>query len=633
MKLRQNLGKVLTLSILSLVLTVSCVNHISEEDETPVNAGNIPLKFIADIYENAATRVANNAFDVGDKVGLFALAGSATMQEERYADNLLFEYSHEKEFLSDESVYFPDDGVSLNLISYYPYQQEGVVMGESKMWVSVAKDQSVKENYSHSDFLVASKQDVLASKEAIPLLYKHKFFRLKIALVPGEGETVEKMLAANATISVNGFYTKTIYDFRKEAYFGYSDEEVITPLGEWEIKDNRLIGKELVLIPQETTAGYHHITLKVGGKSYISMLPTNLKLQSGKQRELEIIFVTKDDILMNELNGAIEDWGGDGKDQIESDILHKYIDVSKLTFSKSNVCKVLSNGDQVAEICKEYLVTPEFSSQAIVAYPMKADKTVDLSKGIVMQLLGQSGNVHGGTVSWDMEKHSMSYVQGVLPARNNVYVMADGNISLVLSPNDVLLPVLALDDVVRDARGGVSHSYPLVKIGTQYWMRSNLEESLFTDGGDISKLNAVADNSNGYLQSVKGNYFYTATSALSGKLLPAQWSIPNWKDWNILKAYLKDDASTLKSGNWISIDGKVVTPFNNLSEFGATSVGMYVKANQKVFDGKFSGYWTLDDTNTKIAATVFYLKSDANAMGEANAGIETKAFAIRCIRK
>lgn len=633
MKLRHNLGKVLTLSILSIVFTVSCVNHISEEDETPVNAGNIPLKFIADIYENAATRVANNAFDIGDKVGLFALAGSSTMQEERYADNLLFEYSHEKEFLSDESVYFPDDGVSLNLISYYPYQQEGVVIGESKMWVSVAKDQSVTENYSHSDFLVASKQDVLASKEAIPLIYKHKFFRLKIALVPGEGETVEKLLAADATISVNGFYTKTVYDFRKDAYFGYSDEEVITPLGEWEIQDNRLIGKELVLIPQETTVGYHHITLKVGGKSYISMLPTNLKLQNGKQRELEIIFVTKDDILMNELNGAIEDWGGDGKDQIESDILHKYIDVSKLTFSKSNVCKVLSNGEQVAEICKEYLVTPEFASQAIVAYPMKADKTVDLSKGIVMQLLGQSGNVHGGTVSWDLEKHSMSYTPGVLPARNNVYVMAGGNISLVLSPKDVLLPVLALDDVVRDARGGDSHNYPLVKIGTQYWMRSNLEESLFTNGDEISKLNAVADSVSGYLQSVKGHYFYTATAALSGKLLPAQWSIPNWEDWNILKEYLKEDASTLKSGSWISIDGKKVTPVNNLSGFGGIPVGMYVAANQKVFDGKFSGYWTLDDTNTKIAATVFYLKSDANAMSEANAGIATKAFAIRCIRK
>ena len=74
--------------------------------------------------------MANNNFAEGDEVGLFALAGTTTMQEERYADNLHLCRSSTGEFVSDESVYYPDDGVTLNLISYYPYQRVAWDRGE-----------------------------------------------------------------------------------------------------------------------------------------------------------------------------------------------------------------------------------------------------------------------------------------------------------------------------------------------------------------------------------------------------------------------------------------------------------------------------------------------------------------------
>lgn len=50
---------------------------------------------------------------------------------------IFFVRSADGEFIADESVYYPDDGVTLNLISYYPYREEGVAMGESKMPVSI----------------------------------------------------------------------------------------------------------------------------------------------------------------------------------------------------------------------------------------------------------------------------------------------------------------------------------------------------------------------------------------------------------------------------------------------------------------------------------------------------------------
>lgn len=633
MKVFSNLQNELSSFVLFTILLSACVNHISEEGEI-INNGDIPLKFVADIHEVVNTRVANNSFEEGDEVGLFALAGNTTMQEERYADNLHFVRSSSGEFVSDESVYYPDDGVTLNLISYYPYQQEGVAMGESTMQVSVATSQDKPKDYSCSDFLVASKEDVLASKEAVALTYNHQFFRLKIALIPGEGENVEDMLSAEPTLSVSGFYTKAIYDFQKKAFSAYSEEKDIIPAGEWEIKEGRLVGKELILIPQEATVGYQYITLKSGGKSYSSLLPSALQLKSGKQRELEITFVAAEDILMSKVSGEIGDWDGTEVDKTESVTLHKYVDVSKLTFEKSNVYRVLNSGKQVAEICKEYLVTPDFSYQAIIAYPMKEDGGVDLSQGVVAQLLGKGGKVHGGSVAWNTEEHSLTYVAGTLPVRNNVYVMADGKISLSITAADNILPVLALEDVVRDVRGGMIYNYPLVKIGTQYWMRDNLGTALYVDGHELPKIDAVTENAVGYVQSDEENYFYTASVALSGNFLPENWSIPTWKDWNILNGYVKEDASLLKSGTWLPLKtGAIVQPVTNLSGFNAAPIGMWVEPNKNVFKDKHLAYWTLDDAKTKMADDVFYLKSDTNKIVKATSSVERKAYAIRCIRK
>ena len=218
--------------ILCCTMFTACVNHISEEEGEIINNGDIPLKFVADIHEIMNTRVVNNSFGEKDEVGLFALAGTTTMQEERYADNLHFVRSSTGEFVSDESVYYPDDGVTLNLISYYPYQNSGVAMGESSMQVTVATTQDKLDDYSHSDFLVASKKEVLASKDAVALTYNHQFFRMKIVLVPGEGENIEEILSVKPTLSVSGFYTKTIYDFQKKTFSAYSEEKDITPAGE-----------------------------------------------------------------------------------------------------------------------------------------------------------------------------------------------------------------------------------------------------------------------------------------------------------------------------------------------------------------------------------------------------------------
>ena len=67
-------------------------------------------------------------------------------------------------------------------------------------------------------------------------------------------------------------------------------------------------GKEVILIPQETTLGYQYIVLDVGGKIYTSPLPSSLQLQSGKQSELAISFIPTEDVLISKVEGEINSW-------------------------------------------------------------------------------------------------------------------------------------------------------------------------------------------------------------------------------------------------------------------------------------------------------------------------------------
>lgn len=638
MKAFGNLSKGIILCAFLSGLATACVNKITEETGDVTDSTTAPLTFTADIQGVTNTRVNGTAFEIGDEVGLFALAGATTLKEERYADNLCFVRSAEGEFNSEESLYFPDDGVKLNLISYYPYQKGGVNIGESTMQVMVASEQNTPANYSHSDFLIASKEDLAATNEPVLLTYKHKFFKLKISLKPDEGEDIDKLLAADPKLSVSGFFSKTSYDFQKDSYSDYSEEKNIIPAGVWKIEDDRLIGKQLILIPQETTEGLQYVTLEVGDKTYNSLLPPTLILQNGKQRELEITFKSAEEVLMGDMKGEIADWEGAETDCTESAIVRKYVDISKLTFENSNVYKVVHSGKQVAEICKEYLVTPDLSFQAIVAYPMVPNgHTVDLTEGTVVKLLERSEKVHGGHVSWNMANHELTYTPGTSAVRNYLCVMADGQVSLSISMVDEALPVLAISDVVRDVRGGVIQNYPIVKIGTQYWMRDNLKTILYADGKVIPKLETMSGGGTGYLLSKAGNYYYSLNAVLSHQLPPDGWALPCWEDWNMLKDYLKGDASLLKSGQWIPITinlkPSIVTDVNNRSGFNALPIGMYSQEYlPEAYEGRHLSYWTLNPSGTAMDEKIFKLRADNNEIAQGNTGAN-QAFPIRCSRK
>lgn len=152
-------------------------------------------------------------------------------------------------------------------------------------------------------------------------------------------------------------------------------------------------------------------------------------------------------------------------------------------FSASKVLKVMEGEQKIAEICLEYLKNDLITSRAVVVYVGQGG-SADYENGYVAYLVDNDGNIsanaeNGGTVIFDYVNNTFDYVAGTSNAVGTVYISKYG-ISKEEQTADVELTPEPY--TVRDISG---NSYPVVKIGCEVWLGSNLCTTKFGDGTDI----------------------------------------------------------------------------------------------------------------------------------------------------
>lgn len=610
-----------------LLVSTSCVNEISEEPTTL--PGEIPIRLSTQILCNP-TRVIDNKFQEKDAIGLYVLTQPSTINQKRYIDNMRFTCSQTSGFEPEETIYYPKGNGECNFISYYPFQETGIEPDKSTMQVQIQTDQSTVGGLSLSDFMIAVNNDITPSQNMVAMEYKHKLCKLEIIIRPAAGEDLQELLADNPTLSLNGFHSEASYDFLTGQFGSSGQTSGIIPYGEWKIENNTLTGKKAILIPEKIESGSHYINMEIDGKSYSCPFPDNFQLSSEKSCSIGIIYKSSEGIQINNFDHSIADWtegeSGETTAQETSGIIH----LAALKFSKSNVYKAINEGTQVAEICKEYLLADNIDAQAIVAYPVLNGKT-DLNNGTVICLLDETAAVHGGKVSWNKVNNVLAYTPGNQSVINDFYIAEDNSISISKPENP--LPVRLQEEVLTDIRNTETKTYPIVKIGIQYWMGRSLEATRYTDGNIIKEIKDLQINMSGYL-TYDNKYFYTLSALATGNLPAIGWKIPNQKEWNFLKDYLKNKASNLKYGSW-----KSTKEGNN-----------YDALNKSYFNGIPEGYFLNNGENKRYAmkeAGVGYWVSQNNDDPETKGGIYLlntndeikdgtsvdRAISVRCIRK
>jgi len=193
-----------------------------------------------------------------------------------------------------------------------------------------------------------------------------------------------------------------------------------------------------------------------------------------------------------------------------------------------------------------------------------------------------------------------------------------------------------------------NNSYPIVKIGSQWCMASNLKTSRCNDG---TILNLVADitewkniNAPGYCWYLNDSLTYGKTygalynwnSVNTGKLCPAGWHVPSDTEWTTLTTFLGgEDAAGSKmketgTEHWYAPN----TGATNESGFSGLPGGLrFGSGDFGVEDFRKKGYWW---SSTKSPVTypsaycrvLSYLNTNIGRMGSN----KEYGYSVRCIR-
>ena len=180
---------------------------------------------------------------------------------------------------------------------------------------------------------------------------------------------------------------------------------------------------------------------------------------------------------------------------------------------------------------------------------------------------------------------------------------------------------------MTDIREDESITYPIIKIGTQYWQRGNMKATYYISGEPITLKTDFSTESAGYGEPTTSYYFYNQKAVTSGKIAPIGWSIPTSQDWQNLITYIQNDASVLKGGtSWIESE----YPVNNLSGFYAVGAGYF--DSTYIYRKEQVRFWMAGDTQTSVADKVVCLQYYSNKVTE-EFHKTTNALSLRMVRK
>lgn len=625
--------------VCTALLNISCS---SENDSLDIQSGNIPITFSGAISGSLYTKVTATSFETNDRIGLFATLTPNSLNEKRYIDNLqLTCNSNGSSFTPARTVFYPEGGGTLDLVGYHPYQKEGLQAGSTTLSVSIQSDQSTRENFSASDFLTAKKQNVESSGNDVILNFKHRFAKLKFTIIPGEGEDAASILEDDPSIIVTNIYSQAGYNLTDESITNLQEPTDIFTYGSWSNSGEKLTGKEIIIIPQSLTQTDNSILMEWNGRVYTCLMPEQV-MKTGTQCEISITATQQGGEFLTGIAGTVSDWTTVDGQTTDNNQENVAIHTAILSFRESDVYRIYHEGKALADVCKEYLISDELTSRAVVYYPISEEtEQPDLTRGTVLQLMDTPDAICGGTIVWNTEANSFTYNQGSQTGINKFYVSEDGTISLTSGSNAVNCNIVSL--TIRDTRDTQPVSYPIVKIGTQYWMKEDLRATCYRDMTPLEKLKIVGIGAGYFKPEGLEYYFYNGEAVLANELSPQGWSLPTDKDWEALKSYTGDNTSLLKAGTWLLETDNTgqeqegdVAPVNNLTGFSVYPNGSWLSSKHNN-NGRLNGYWALKEDGTGIADKIIFFTGGSNNFYLSEPFITGKSYykaaSIRCILK
>ena len=284
---------------------------------------------------NAATKVAEGAFEEGDRVGLFVVdyldeTTPAPLQISGNRANNEVMTLDGGQWRTGRTLYW-GEGKS-DVYAYHPYMMNVVDVDEQPF--SVALDQTVEDAYEASDFLWAKAEGVAQTDGVVSLDMKHVMSRLVVKIMAGE--EYEGSLPADATVHLHSTVTDARVSLANGSVmkypYGGTHSIKMRNLGIRTFAEGEAVVYEAIVVPQmlETSVPL----LEINSKSVSYLLEDAFNFKPGVSYTYTAVLNTSTSAIRIEIGCEIEDWnnigsggGGEGGEDDGID-LSTYTDLS-----------------------------------------------------------------------------------------------------------------------------------------------------------------------------------------------------------------------------------------------------------------------------------------------------------------
>lgn len=247
-------------------------------------------------YPGQQTRVAGNAFESGDQVGLFITQQDKALEVAgNYVNNAVLSFDG-TQWTPERTIYW--DGGSYDIYAYYP--QIEAIPSVDNLPFNIATDQQADGGYEKSDFLWASNPGATASDTPVSLQFSHRMSRLLIQLV--KGEDYEGELPDNAEVYIHNTVPEATIDL---------SVGVVTrnPYGTTQSLRAQSLGNHqyaAIVVPQRLDNRQPLVEVVMQGVSYL--YESKFVFRQGIQHNVQLVVSKNPEQIKIEIGGELEDW-------------------------------------------------------------------------------------------------------------------------------------------------------------------------------------------------------------------------------------------------------------------------------------------------------------------------------------
>ncbi|WP_316831503.1 fimbrillin family protein [Pedobacter aquatilis] len=268
--------KIKNLQIISLTM-LAFLGTACRKDKAPETPNEIrtAVQFSSAINGQIKTKAADNSWDANDAIGVFMKTGTGLANTS--ASNKSYTTTGDGQFkasATEQTIYYPENGSSVDFIAYYPFKQ-------SLVNNTYAVDVNNQTTQSAIDLLYANNANGLSKTNTnANLIFTHQLSKVEITVKAGTGVTDLNGLGVN----VSGVKSLASFDLATGTLSGQT--QVANVVAKTSIK-NSLTVAEAILIPTTDETGTK-VIFSIGTKTYTWTLPAGSKFESGKKYTYEV---------------------------------------------------------------------------------------------------------------------------------------------------------------------------------------------------------------------------------------------------------------------------------------------------------------------------------------------------------